>query len=496
MSVAIKKVLKDTKLLKTSAFVGGQWLSSTNRKSFDVLNPADGSVVSSVIRANENDVNDAVEHASAAWKPWSKTLAGERSEILHNWFDLMMENQEDLAQIMTAECGKPLAESRGEIVYAASFLKWFAEESRRIYGDTIPNVKHGQRILVMKQPIGVAAMITPWNFPSAMITRKAGPALAAGCTIVCKPSEDTPLSALALAELGERAGIPQGVFNVVTGDRSDSVAFGNVLSTHPAIRKLSFTGSTAVGKTLLKQCSSTMKKVSLEAGGNAPFIVFDDADLDNAVQGLLMAKFRNAGQTCVCANRIYVQDGVYDLFLDKLIDEVRKFKIGNGATDGVNIGPLINSKGVEKVKEHVNDAVQHGARIAYQLESDNDLVNNGENFFKPTVLADVTPSMRCSYEETFGPVAPLIRFKDESEVIQLANDTSAGLAAYFYTSDLGRSFRVTEALEYGMVGVNEGIISTEVAPFGGIKESGTGREGSKYGMDDYLEIKYALMGGI
>ena len=344
--------------------------------------------------------------------------------------------------------------------------------------------------------IGVAAMITPWNFPSAMITRKAGPALAAGCTIVCKPSEDTPLSALALAELGIRAGIPDGVFNVVTGDRSDAATIGNALSTHPSIRKLSFTGSTAVGKTLLEKCSSTMKKVSLEAGGNAPFIVFDDADLDSAVQGLLLSKFRNAGQTCVCANRIYVQEGVYDEFLNKLIDEVRKFKIGNGAADDVTIGPLINSRGVEKVEEHVKDAIEQGARLAYQVESNDDLVNNGENFFKPTILADVTPSMRCSYEETFGPVAPLIRFKEENEVIELANDTSAGLAAYFYTKDLGRSFRVTEALEYGMVGVNEGVLSSEVAPFGGIKESGTGREGSKYGMDDYLEIKYALMGGI
>jgi succinate-semialdehyde dehydrogenase/glutarate-semialdehyde dehydrogenase len=409
--------------------------------------------------------------------------------ILRKWFDLMMANQEDLAQIMTAEQGKPLSESRGEIAYGASFIEWFAEEGKRAYGDTIPSPWADKRVVVMKQPVGVCALITPWNFPNAMITRKAGPALAAGCTVVIKPAGQTPYSALALAELAERAGIPKGVLNIITGD---SKAIGAELCANPIVRKLSFTGSTETGRVLMRQCADTIKKLSLELGGNAPFIVFDDADLDAAVEGAVASKYRNAGQTCVCANRIYVQDSVYDAFAGKLTEKVRGFKVGAGTEPGVVIGPLIDEQGVKKVEAHVADAVGKGAKIILGGKRH----ARGGLFFEPTVIANVTPEMAVSHEETFGPVAPLIRFKTEDEVIRLANDTEFGLAGYFYSRDIGRIFRVAERMETGIVGANAGIISTEVAPFGGVKQSGLGREGSKYGLEEYLEVKYVLIGGL
>ena len=431
----------------------------------------------------------AIEAANAAWPAWRAKTSKERATVLRKWFDLMMANQDDLAVLMTTEQGKPLAESKGEIAYGASFIEWFAEEGKRIYGDVIPQHQADKRIVVLKQPIGVCAAVTPWNFPNAMITRKAGPALAAGCTMVIKPATYTPYSALALCELAERAGIPKGVVNVITGS---SGPIGTELTTNPIVRKFTFTGSTEVGKQLMAQCAGTVKKVSLELGGNAPFIVFDGADIDAAVEGAMMSKFRNTGQTCVCANRLFVQDGVYEKFAQKLGEKVAAMKVGNGMEEGVTQGPLIDMKAVEKVEEHITDAMGKGARLVTGGKRH----AKGSTFFEPTVLADVKTTMKITHEETFGPVAPLFRFKTEQELIKLANDTEYGLASYFYSRDIGRIWRVAEALEYGIVGINVGIISNEVAPFGGIKESGIGREGSKYGIEDYLEIKYLCIGGI
>ena len=481
--------LKDSKLFREQCYIDGGWVDAEGRNSIAVHNPATGAVLGTVPRMGAAEAKRAVEAAERAWPAWRARTAKERAVILRKWFDLMMANQEDLAQIMTAEQGKPLAESRGEIAYGASFIEWFAEEGKRAYGDIIPSHQPDKRILVIKQPIGVCALITPWNFPNAMITRKAGPALAAGCTVVIKPAGQTPYSALALAELGERAGIPKGVLNIITGD---SKAIGAELCANPTVRKLSFTGSTETGRTLIKQCADTVKKLSLELGGNAPFIVFDDADLDAAVEGALASKYRNTGQTCVCANRIYVQDGVYDAFASRLAEKVKGFKVGPGTEPGVTIGPLINEQGVKKVEEHVADAVGKGAKILLGGKRH----ERGGLFFQPTVLANVTPEMQVSFEETFGPVAPLIRFKSEDEAIRLANNTEFGLAGYFYSRDVGRIFRVAEKMETGIVGANVGIISTEIAPFGGVKQSGLGREGSKYGLEEYLEVKYILVGGI
>jgi succinate-semialdehyde dehydrogenase/glutarate-semialdehyde dehydrogenase len=481
--------LKDSKLFREQCYLDGAWLDADGRKTVPVDNPGTGQVLGTVPRMGAAEAKRAVEAAERAWPAWRAKTAKERAVILRKWFDLMMANQEDLAQILTAEQGKPLAEARGEIAYGASFIEWFAEEGKRVYGDTIPSPWADKRVLVQKQPIGVCALITPWNFPNAMITRKAGPALAAGCTVVIKPATQTPYSALAMAELGERAGIPKGVLNVITGD---SRAIGAELCANPAVRKLSFTGSTETGRVLMKQCSDTIKKLSLELGGNAPFIVFDDADLDAAVEGALASKYRNAGQTCVCANRLYVQDGVYDQFTARLAEKVKAFKVGPGNEPGVIIGPLIDEAGVKKVEQHVADALGKGAKVILGGKRH----ERGGLFFQPTVLANVTPAMMVSHEETFGPVAPLIRFKTEDEVIGLANDTEFGLAGYFYSRDVGRIFRVAEKMETGIVGANVGIISTEVAPFGGVKQSGLGREGSKYGLDEYLEVKYILIGGI
>ncbi len=435
------------------------------------------------------EVRGAIEAAAAALPAWAAKTAKERATILRRWHDLMLLNLDDLAVLMTAEQGKPLAEARGEVAYAASFIEWFAEEGKRIYGDVIPSHATDKRILVLRQPVGVVAAITPWNFPAAMITRKAGPALAAGCTFVCKPAMQTPYSALAMAELAHRAGIPAGVLNVVTGPAS---VIGGELTSNPIVRKLTFTGSTAIGKKLMAQCAGTMKKVSLELGGNAPFIVFDDADLDAAVQGAIASKYRNTGQTCVCANRLLVQEGVYDAFVAKLVEAVKELRIGDGLAGPTEQGPLIDENAVAKVEEHVADAVARGGRIA--LGGKRHAL--GGTFFEPTVIADVTPQMLVAREETFGPVAPVFRFKTEQEAIRMANDTEFGLASYFYTRDLARSWRVSEALEYGIVGINTGLISTEVAPFGGVKESGSGREGSKYGIHDYTELKYVCVGGV
>ncbi|MEO7726633.1 MAG: NADP-dependent succinate-semialdehyde dehydrogenase, partial [Burkholderiales bacterium] len=449
----------------------------------------DGMQIGTVPKMGAAETRRAIEAANAAWPAWRARTAKERSIILRKWFDLMMANQDDLAILMTTEQGKPLAESKGEIAYGASFIEWFAEEGKRIYGDVIPQHQADKRIVVIKQPIGVCAAVTPWNFPNAMITRKAGPALAAGCTMVIKPASYTPYSALALCELAERAGIPKGVISVITGS---SGPIGNELTSNSIVRKFTFTGSTEVGKQLMAQCAGTVKKVSLELGGNAPFIVFDDADIDAAVEGAMLSKFRNTGQTCVCANRLFVQEGVYDKFAQKLGEKVAAMKVGNGLEDGVMQGPLIDMKAVEKVEEHIADAVGKGARIVTGGKRH----AKGSTFFEPTVLADVKTDMKITHEETFGPVAPLFRFKTEQELIKLANDTEYGLASYFYSRDIGRIWRVAEALEYGIVGINVGIISNEIAPFGGIKESGIGREGSKYGIEDYLEIKYMCIGGI
>ncbi|EHG8284337.1 NADP-dependent succinate-semialdehyde dehydrogenase [Klebsiella oxytoca] len=479
--------LNDPTLFRQQAFIDGRWRDASSGETLGVTNPANGQQLGSVPKMGAEETREAIDAAARALPAWRALTARERATILRRWFDLMMEHQDDLARLMTLEQGKPLAEAKGEIGYAASFIEWFAEEGKRIYGDTIPGHQADKRLLVIKQPIGVTAAITPWNFPSAMITRKAGPALAAGCTMVLKPASQTPFSALALAELANRAGIPEGVFNVVTGSASE---VGNELTGNPLVRKLSFTGSTEIGRQLMEQCAKDIKKVSLELGGNAPFIVFDDADLDKAVEGALASKFRNAGQTCVCANRLYIQDGVYDRFAEKLQQAVSKLQIGDGLQPNVTIGPLIDEKAIAKVQEHIADALDKGARVAtggkpHEL---------GGNFFQPTILVDVPSDAKVAKEETFGPLAPLFRFKDEADAIAQANDTEFGLAAYFYARDLGRVFRVGEALEYGIIGINTGLISTEVAPFGGVKSSGLGREGSKYGIEDYLEIKYMCIG--
>ncbi|NEY29205.1 NADP-dependent succinate-semialdehyde dehydrogenase [Escherichia coli] len=479
--------LNDSTLFRQQAFIQGKWCDAESKKTIEVTNPANAQLLGTVPKMGANETRTAIEVANQALPAWRALTAKERATILRRWFDLMMANQDDLAKLMTLEQGKPLAEAKGEIAYAASFIEWFAEEGKRIYGDTIPGHQADKRLIVIKQPIGVTAAITPWNFPAAMITRKAGPALAAGCTMVLKPASQTPFSALALAELAQRAGIPDGVFNVVTGSASE---VGNELTGNSLVRKLSFTGSTEIGRQLMQQCAKDIKKVSLELGGNAPFIVFDDADLDKAVEGALASKFRNAGQTCVCANRLYVQDGVYDAFAKKLQAAVEKLTLGDGLAQGVTTGPLIDEKAVAKVKEHIEDALSKGARIITGGQSH----ELGGNFFQPTILVDVPASAKVAKEETFGPLAPLFRFKDEADVVAQANDTEFGLAAYFYARDLSRVFRVGEALEYGIVGINTGIISNEVAPFGGIKASGLGREGSKYGIEDYLEIKYMCIG--
>ncbi len=478
--------LNDMTLFRQQAMIDGQWRDAPNGDVIAVTNPANGEQLGSVPKMGADETREAIEAANRALPAWRALTAKERANILRRWFDLMMENQDDLARLMTLEQGKPLAEAKGEISYAASFIEWFAEEGKRIYGDTIPGHQADKRLLVIKQPIGVTAAITPWNFPAAMITRKAGPALAAGCTMVLKPASQTPFSALALAELANRAGIPAGVFNVVTGSAG---AVGGELTSNPLVRKLSFTGSTEIGRQLMEQCAKDIKK-SPELGGNAPFIVFDDADLDKAVEGALASKFRNAGQTCVCANRLYVEDGVYDRFAEKLQQAVEKLRIGDGLQDGVTTGPLIDEKAVAKVEEHIADAIAKGAKVVTGGKPH----APGGNFFQPTILVNVPDSAKVAKEETFGPLAPLFRFKDEADVIAQANDTEFGLAAYFYARDLSRVFRVGEALEYGIIGINTGIISTEVAPFGGVKASGLGREGSKYGIEDYLEIKYMCIG--
>ena len=481
--------LKDASLLRQANLLDGAWVQADGGETIAVTNPANGAVIGHVPSMGAAETRRAIEAAGRAQKGWRGTLARERAAILRRLFNLMLENQEDLAIIMTAEQGKPLTESRGEIAYAASFIEWFAEEAKRIYGDVIPENMGGRRILVTKEPIGVFAAITPWNFPSAMITRKAGPGWAAGCTGVIRPATETPFSALALGVLAERAGLPAGVCNILTGPGR---VMGAELTANPLVRKLSFTGSTEVGAQLLAQCAPTIKKTSMELGGNAPFIVFDDADLDAAVQGAMVSKYRNAGQTCVCANRILVQDSVFEAFAEKLKVAVEALRVADGMEPGATQGPLINSAAVEKVQDHINDAVSRGARIMTGGKPH----ALGGNFFEPTVLADVPHDARIFAEETFGPVAPLFRFKTEEEAIALANDTEFGLASYFYARDVGRIFRVSAALEYGIVGVNEGLISTEVAPFGGVKSSGLGREGSKYGIEDYLEIKYIALGGL
>ncbi|WP_376746757.1 MULTISPECIES: NADP-dependent succinate-semialdehyde dehydrogenase [Stutzerimonas stutzeri subgroup] len=479
-------------LLRQTAYLNGEWCEADSGARTEIFNPATGERIGAVPNMGRGETRRAIEAAQAAQPAWRALTAKERAARLRRWYELMLENQEDLARIMTAEQGKPLAEARGEVAYAASFLEWFAEEGKRLYGDVIPAHAGDKRILVQKEPVGVTAAITPWNFPSAMITRKAGPALAAGCAMVLKPAPQTPFSALALAALAERAGIPAGLFSVITADAATSREVGAELCEHPVVRKLSFTGSTAVGIKLMQQCAPTLKKLSLELGGNAPFIVFDDADLDAAVEGAMISKYRNAGQTCVCANRIYVQDGIYDAFVDKFSAAVARLKVGNGAEEGVTTGPLIDAAAVAKVQRHLQDALDKGATLLVGGKPH----ASGGNFFEPTLVGGVTAEMAVAREETFGPLAPLFRFRDEDEVIRQANDTEFGLAAYFYARDLSRVFRVAEALEYGMVGINTGVISTEVAPFGGMKASGLGREGSKYGLDEYVEIKYLCLGGI
>ena len=473
-------------LLRQQCYIDGAWLDADDGKTLPVTNPATGALLGTVPSVGIAETRRAIEAANAAWPAWRARTAKERSSILRKWQDLMLANREDLAMLMTAEQGKPLSESRGEIDYAASFIEWFSEEARRIYGDTIPAHQADKRIVVLKEPIGVCVAITPWNFPAAMITRKAGAALAAGCTMVVKPASATPFSALALAALAERAGVPKGVFSVVTGSAS---VIGGEMTANPLVRKLSFTGSTETGRVLLEQCAATIKKTSMELGGNAPFIVFDDADLDAAADGAIISKYRNAGQTCVCANRLLVQDAVYDAFAAKLVERVRKFKVGNGMEPDVTIGPLIDQHAVAKVEEHIADARARGAHVIEGGERH----SLGGLFFQPTVLTGVDSTMQVAREETFGPVAPLFRFKDEAEAIRMANDTEFGLASYFYARDLGRVWRVSEGLEYGMVGINTGLISTAIAPFGGMKQSGLGREGSKYGVEDYLQVKYLCM---
>lgn len=479
----------DQSLVKTQALIGGEWVDADGGETLAVTNPANGEVIAGVASCGTAETRRAIEAAEAALVAWRETTAKKRSGLLRRWFDLMMESREDLAQIMTAEQGKPLAEARGEIAYGASYIEWFAEEAKRVYGDTIPEPSKDRRIICIKQPVGVVACITPWNFPNAMLTRKIAPALAAGCTVVCKPANATPLSAYAFAELAVRAGVPSGVINIVTGRTSE---IGEELTSNPIVRKLTFTGSTAVGKQLMAACAATVKRTSMELGGNAPFIVFEDADLDAAVAGAIICKFRNAGQTCVCANRILVQESVYDEFTEKLMTAAAGLKMGDGTAEGVSIGPLINEQAANDVLSFVEDALSKGANVAAGGHR-SDL---GACFVEPTVLTNVSDDMRVFREEIFGPVAPLFKFRTEEEAIAMANDTEVGLACYFYARDIGRIWRVGEALEYGIVGINEGIISNEMAPFGGIKESGQGREGSKYGMDDYLEIKYMCVGGL
>ncbi len=480
--------LKDPTLLRTKGYIDGAWVNADNEATVPVSNPATAEVLGTVPDMGVKETRRAIAAAAGAFPAWAARTAKERSHLLRRWYELMMENREDLATVMTAEQGKPLAESLGEISYAASFIEWFAEEAKRLYGDVIPGHQADKRILVLRQPIGVVAAITPWNFPAAMITRKAAPALAAGCTFVCRPASQTPYSALAMAELGARAGIPAGVLNFVTG--RDAAAIGGEMTANRTVRKITFTGSTAIGKKLMAQSAGTLKKLSLELGGNAPFIVFDDADLDAAVAGAIASKYRNTGQTCVCANRLLVQSGVYDAFASKLTAAVGKLRVGDGLRGTTDQGPLIDAKALAKVEEHIADAVSKGARVALGGKRH----SLGGTFFEPTILTNATPDMLLAREETFGPVAPLFRFETEQEAIHMANDTEFGLAAYFYTRDLGRSWRVAEALEYGIVGLNTGLISTEVAPFGGVKESGVGREGSRYGILDYTEIKYLCTG--
>jgi succinate-semialdehyde dehydrogenase/glutarate-semialdehyde dehydrogenase len=481
--------LADSKLFREACYIDGAWVRAKSGATIAVDNPATGEVVGTVPKCGAAETREAIEAADRAWPAWRKKTAKERAVIVRRWYELMLQHQDDLARLMTTEQGKVLAESKGEVLYAAGFLEWFAEEGKRVYGDTIPGHQADKRIIVIKQPVGVVACITPWNFPLAMITRKAGPAVAAGCTVVLKPASQTPFSALALAELAERAGVPKGVFNVITGAAGE---IGGEITSNPIVRKLSFTGSTEIGKVLMAQCAQTVKRVSFELGGNAPFIVFDDADLDGAVEGAMASKYRNTGQTCVCVNRILVQDKVYDAFAAKLAAAVKKLKPAPGLESGATQGPLIDDKAVAKVEEHIGDAVSKGAKV---------MVGGhrhalGGRFFEPTLLVDVTPEMMVAREETFGPVAPLFRFRTEAEAIALANATEFGLAAYFYGRDIARVWRVAEGLESGMVGINTGLISTEVAPFGGVKESGIGREGSKYGIEEFLEVKYLCLGGI
>ena len=481
--------LKDPTLLREQCFINGAWVSADDGETIPVNNPATGAIIAHIPKLGATETRRAIAAANAAWPVWRSKTAKERAQALRRWNDLMLANVEDLALILTSEQGKPLAEAKGEVTYAASYIEWFSEEARRIDGDIVASPGSDRRILVLKQPVGVAAAITPWNFPAAMITRKAGAALAAGCVMVLKPATQTPLSALALAVLAERAGVPAGVFNVLTGSAS---AIGGELTANPIVRKISFTGSTEVGAKLIAQSAPTIKKMSMELGGNAPFIVFDDADLDAAVQGAIASKYRNSGQTCVCANRLLVQAGVYDQFAEKLAIAVKALKVGDGTAEGVTQGPLIDEKAIAKIEEHIADATAHGARVL--LGGKRHAL--GGTFFEPTILTDVTASMKVAREETFGPLAPLFRFETEAEAIQMANDTEFGLASYFYTRDIGRIFRVGEALEYGMVGVNAGIISSEIAPFGGVKQSGLGREGSRYGVEDYLELKYLCLAGL
>ncbi len=481
--------LSDSSLFRQQCYIDGAWVDADDGATLDVNNPANDEILGAVPKMGADETRRAIEAANAAFAGWRDKTAKERATVLTRWYELMMEHQDDLAVLMTAEQGKPLAEAKGEVAYAAAFIQWFAEEAKRVYGETIPQHQADKRIIVIKQPVGVCASITPWNFPAAMITRKVAPALAAGCTVVAKPASQTPFSALALAELGERAGLPAGVFSVVTGA---SGAIGGEMTSNPTVRKLTFTGSTEVGKLLMRQCAGTMKKLSLELGGNAPFIVFEDADIDAAIEGAMASKYRNTGQTCVCANRILVQDSVYEEFTAKLAQAATRLRVGNGLEGEVEQGPLIDMKAVEKVEEHIGDALAKGARVVVG-GSRHAL---GGTFFEPTVLADVTPAMAVAREETFGPVAPIFRFSDDDEAVEMANDTEFGLAAYFYSRDIGRIWRVAEGIEYGIVGINTGIISTEVAPFGGVKESGLGREGSHHGIDEYLEVKYLCMGGI
>lgn len=481
--------INDASLLRDKAYINGQWVNADNGETFSVCNPANGEVIAEVAKCRTDETRRAIKAAEKAQAAWRNKSAKERASLLRQWFVLMMANQEDLAQILTAEQGKPLAEARGEIAYGANYIEWFSEEAKRIYGDTIPEPSKDKRLICIKQPVGVVACITPWNFPNAMLTRKIAPALAAGCTVVCKPANATPLSALAFAELADRAGIPAGVINIVAGQTSD---IGAELTANPTVRKLTFTGSTPVGKQLMAECAQTVKRTSMELGGNAPFIVFDDADLDAAVDGAMASKFRNAGQTCVCSNRLLVQSSIYNAFIEKFTAKVSQFKVGNGTDEGVVIGPLINENAANDVFDFINDATSKGATVLLGGNRS----SLGPCFVEPTVLADVTDDMRVFKEEIFGPIAPVFKFDNEQQAIDIANNTEFGLACYFYSRDIGRIWRVGEALEYGIVGINEGIVSNEMAPFGGVKESGQGREGSKYGLDDYLELKYMCLGGI